>query len=99
MFVLRQSSKFVRPALARAYISHIPRVANMGGASTSAHEHLSSVDTFNGNLVFNEDIAIENFHEKAIAKDSILAATNFDEIRVVPSASSSYQNVHVVYGH
>ncbi|KAJ1949229.1 hypothetical protein FBU59_001233 [Linderina macrospora] len=80
--------------MSRTYISHIPRVASMGGAPTSVHEHASPMDT----VVFNEDLAIENLHEKAIAKDSILAATNFDEIRVVPSASSSYQNVHI-YGH
>ncbi|KAJ2115868.1 hypothetical protein IW146_001984 [Coemansia sp. RSA 922] len=68
----------------------------MGTTSTLEH---SSVDTFVGDITFNEDIAIERFHEKAIATDSMRAAANYNEIRVVPSASSSYQNIHVVYGH
>ncbi|KAJ2818966.1 hypothetical protein GGI24_004938 [Coemansia furcata] len=80
----------------RRFIAHIPRVSSMGTTSTLEH---SSVDTFAGDITFNEDIAIEHFHEKAIATDSMRAAANYNEIRVVPSASSSYQNIHVVYGH
>ncbi|KAJ2489169.1 hypothetical protein IWW37_004208 [Coemansia sp. RSA 2050] len=98
--MLRTTFKLLKtPALVaapRRSIAHIPRVSGMG--TTSTHEH-SSVDTFVGDITFNEDIAIERFHEKAIATDSMRAAANYNEIRVVPSASSSYQNIHVVYGH
>ncbi|KAI8320307.1 fumble-domain-containing protein [Martensiomyces pterosporus] len=88
---LAQKSSAFAP---RRYITHVPRVASMGKASTYEH---APVETFSGDITFNEDIAIERFHEKAIANDSIRAAANFDEIRVLPSSSS--QNVHVVYGH
>ncbi|KAJ2479191.1 hypothetical protein IWW56_003236 [Coemansia sp. RSA 2131] len=79
----------------RAYITHVPRVSSMGNASSAEH---ATVQTYAGDVTFNEDIAIERFHEKAIATDSMRAAANFDEIRVVPSASSNYQNINVVYG-
>ncbi|KAJ2500061.1 hypothetical protein GGH96_003019 [Coemansia sp. RSA 1972] len=79
----------------RAYITHVPRVSSMGNASSAEHD---TVQTYAGDVTFNEDIAIERFHEKAIATDSMRAAANFDEIRVVPSASSNYQNINVVYG-
>ncbi|KAJ2458905.1 hypothetical protein GGF42_001791 [Coemansia sp. RSA 2424] len=94
-FKIVQTSALVAAA-PRRFITHIPRVSSMGAASTLEH---SPVDTFAGDITFNEDIAIERFHEKAIATDSMRAAANFNEIRVVPSASSSYQNIHVVYGH
>ncbi|KAJ2898876.1 hypothetical protein GGI21_000543 [Coemansia aciculifera] len=95
-FKLVNTSAFAAAAAPRRLITHIPRVSSMG--ATSTHEH-ASVDTFAGDITFNEDIAIELFHEKSIATDSMRAAANFNEVRVVPSASSSYQNIHVVYGH
>ncbi|KAJ1962755.1 hypothetical protein GGI12_002454 [Dipsacomyces acuminosporus] len=79
----------------RRTITHVPRVASMSKI-TNTHEH-APVETYAGDIAFNEDIAIERFHEKAIASDSIRAAANFEDIRVVPSSSS--QNIHVVYGH
>ncbi|KAJ1990695.1 hypothetical protein GGI25_001020 [Coemansia spiralis] len=80
---------------ARGYISQVPRVSSMG--NTSTHEH-APVETYTGDISFNEDIAMERFHEKAIATDSMHAAANYEQVRVVPSASSSYQNINVVYG-
>ncbi|KAJ2759528.1 hypothetical protein H4S06_002183 [Coemansia sp. BCRC 34490] len=81
-----------------SYISHIPRVSSMG--NTSTHEHVHVNETFPvGGIAFNEDIAMEMFHEKAVAADSMRAAADHETVRVVPSASSSYQNINVVYGH
>ncbi|KAJ1718878.1 hypothetical protein LPJ61_006441, partial [Coemansia biformis] len=87
-----------RPPLtgARAYLTHVPRVASMDKASSLEH---AAVETFAGDVTFNEDIAIERLYEKAIATDSMRAAANYSETRVVPSASSAYQNINVVYGH
>ncbi|KAJ2538044.1 hypothetical protein EV175_006546 [Coemansia sp. RSA 1933] len=84
----------------RAYITHIPRVSSMGGttSTTSTHEH-AQVETFTGDFAFNEDIAMERFHEKAIASDAMRAAADHEQVRVVPSASSNYQNINVVQGH
>ncbi|KAJ1666212.1 hypothetical protein IW140_006150 [Coemansia sp. RSA 1813] len=84
------------PLATRAYITHIPRVSSMS-SNTSTHEH-AQVETFAGDIVFNEDIAMERFHEKAIASDAMRAAADHEQVRVVPSASSSYQNINVVYG-
>ncbi|KAJ2807049.1 hypothetical protein H4R21_000636 [Coemansia helicoidea] len=97
--MLRLSAKLVqRPALlgARAYTTHVPRVASMGKASALEH---AGVETFAGDVTFNEDIAIERFYEKAIATDSMRAAADHTTTRVVPAASSAYQNINVVYGH
>ncbi|KAJ1803093.1 hypothetical protein LPJ75_005976 [Coemansia sp. RSA 2598] len=76
----------------RGFISQVPRVSSMGSV-TSTLEH-DSPATFSGDVTFNEDIAIERFQEKAIAADSMHAAANFGENRVVASSS---QNVFV-YG-
>ncbi|KAJ2713526.1 hypothetical protein H4R19_002205 [Coemansia spiralis] len=97
--MLRQTAKLVqRPARlgARSYITHVPRVASAGKASALEH---AAVETFAGDVTFNEDIAIERFYEKAIATDSMRAAADHTAIRVVPAASSAYQNINVVYGN
>ncbi|KAJ1891681.1 hypothetical protein LPJ66_006779 [Kickxella alabastrina] len=88
----QSSLKFAK----RSFLTHTPRVSSMGSV-TSSFEHIP-VDTFVGDITFNEDIAIEKIHEKAIAADSMHAAANFGDHRVVPAASSSYQTIHIV-GH
>ncbi|KAJ1834264.1 hypothetical protein LPJ63_002109 [Coemansia sp. RSA 2711] len=96
--MFRQASKLIQRSVLpskRAYITHVPRLSSMGNANAAEH---ATVQTFAGDITFNEDIAMESFHEKAIASDSMRAAANFDENRVVPSASASYQNINVVYG-
>ncbi|KAJ2612646.1 hypothetical protein H4S08_002613 [Coemansia sp. RSA 1365] len=98
--MFRQATKLIQQktsaACVRRYITHVPRVSSMGNASTVEH---APIETYAGDITFNEDIAIEKFHEKAIASDSMRAAADFNEVRVVPSAPSSYQNINVVYGH
>ncbi|KAJ2004045.1 hypothetical protein GGI04_002733 [Coemansia thaxteri] len=95
--MLRTAAKLFKTqtaaAASRRFTTHIPQVSSMGTTSTLEH---APVEVFAGDIAFNEDIAIERFHEKAIATDSMRAAANFNEIRVVPSASSNYQNIHVV---
>ncbi|KAJ2781844.1 hypothetical protein GGI15_003102 [Coemansia interrupta] len=93
--ILRTTSqKSLKFAATRSFITQVPRVSSMGSTVTSTLEH-APVETFAGDITFNEDIAIERFHEKAIAADSMHAAANFGENRVV--TSSSNQNVFV-YG-
>ncbi|KAJ1846772.1 hypothetical protein LPJ57_008950 [Coemansia sp. RSA 486] len=82
-----------KPAIIqRGFISQVPRVSSMGSV-TSTLEH-DAPATFAGDVTFNEDIALERFQEKAIAADSMHAAANFGENRVVASSS---QNIFV-YG-
>ncbi|KAJ2841608.1 hypothetical protein IWW36_006205, partial [Coemansia brasiliensis] len=92
--MFRLSFKFTQRALpaSKRYITQVPRVSSMGNASAMEH---GEVETYAGDIVFNEDIAIERFHEKAIANDSMRAAANFDAHRVVPAASSNYQNINI----
>ncbi|KAJ1648429.1 hypothetical protein J3B02_000731 [Coemansia erecta] len=78
--------------LQRSFITQVPRVSSMSSV-TSTLEH-DAPATFAGDVTFNEDIAMERFQEKAIAADSMHAAANFGENRVVASSS---QNVFV-YG-
>ncbi|KAJ2722454.1 hypothetical protein GGI07_003289 [Coemansia sp. Benny D115] len=68
----------------------------MGGTVTSSLEH-APVDTYAGDITFNEDIAIERIHEKAIAADSMHAAANFGDHRVV-TASANAESVNIL-GH
>lgn len=100
MFAIKNlAPKATRSVLSRTYITHVPRVASSSTTGAiSYHEH-APVETFTGDVSFNEDIAIERFHEKAVATDSMRAAANFEEIRVVPSASSNYQNINILYEH